>query len=120
MDDALTAFRRVEKHFKSRHAQAPEAVKERKKQSRLHASGNVPGTEPIGNGDYPMLKGQGVINLSRTSDGERDEVEMAGWDVPEDRSGGRQYEEIQVEKTDDYDGGSQSRHVKGYVIGDGE
>lgn len=120
MDDSLTAFRRVEKHFKSRHAQAPEAVKERKKQSRLQVCGDAPRTESISHGDYPMLNGQGVINLSRTTFEERDEAETAGWDVPEDRFGGRQYEEIQVEKTDDFDGGSQSRHVKGYVLGDGK
>lgn len=121
MDDSVTAFRRVEKHFKSRHAQGPEAIKEKKKQSRLQASGNGGSSQQSFNNDYPVLNGQGVINLSRTTEG-RDEVETAGWDEPEpeDRFGGRQYEEIQVEKTDDYGDETESRYIKGYVIGDGK
>jgi hypothetical protein len=119
MDDPVTAFRRVEKHFKSRHAQAPEAVKERKKQSRLLASG-VNLQDSLRNGDYPVLKGQGVINLSRTTEDGQDEDMAAGWDVQEDRSGGREYEEIEVEKTDDYGEEVESRFVKGYIIGDGQ
>lgn len=119
MDDSVTAFRRVEKHFKSRHAQAPEAIKERKKQNRLQASG-VTSQDSLRNGDYPVLKGQGVINLSRTTEDGQDEAVAAGWDVQDDRFGGREYEEIQVEKTDDYGEEVESRYVKGYILGDGQ
>ncbi|KAI5449228.1 hypothetical protein NCC49_005207 [Naganishia albida] len=119
MDSNLTAFRRVEKHFKSRHAQGPEAVKQKKKQSKLLAAlrlGNTDNDGPLRNDDYPVVKGHGVMNLSRT--GERDEVVDAGWDVDDDSFGGREYEEIEVEKVDDY-GVSETRIVKGYIIGDG-
>lgn len=119
MDSNLTAFRREEKHFKSRHAQGPEAVKQKKKQSKLLAAlrlGNTDNDGPLRNDDYPVVKGHGVMNLSRT--GERDEVVDAGWDVDDDSFGGREYEEIEVEKVDDY-GVSETRIVKGYIIGDG-
>lgn len=116
MDSTLTAFRRVEKHFKSRHASGPDALKQKKKQSKLLAALGL-GGEPVRNEDYPVLKGQGVMNLSRTET--RDEVDAAGWDVEEDPFGGREYEEIAIEKTDDYGEVSQST-VKGYIIGDGE
>ncbi|KAJ9091867.1 hypothetical protein QFC21_007065 [Naganishia friedmannii] len=126
MDDASwTAFRKVEKHFKSRHAHAPEAVKVKKSQNRLLASlgfGGNGASATVGGSDYPRLKGQGVLNLSGTAEelGE-DEVALAGWDVDRaDRTGGRDFEEIEVEKLDDYDGeGCVSRNIKGYIIGDG-
>lgn len=118
MDDAhVTAFRRVEKHFKSRHAQGPEAVKQKKRQSKLLAALGLAG-QPARNEDYPVLNGRGVMNLSRT--GDKDEVEAAGWDIEEDPFGGREYEEIEVDKTDDFDSDVTSRPVKGYIIGDGE
>lgn len=116
MDSNLTAFRRVEKYFKSRHPSGPEALKQKRKQSKLLAALGF-GGEAVRNEDYPVLRGQGVINLSRT--GTRDEVRDAGWEVEEDSFGGREYEEIEVEKTDDYGDVSPSK-VKGYIIGDGE
>lgn len=124
-DSSLTAFRKVEKHFKSRHANRPEAVKVKKRQNRLLSSlgfgGNgVSGT--VQNADYPTLKGQGVLNLSGIPQelGE-DEVALAGWDIDRaDISGGRDFEEIEVEKLDDYDGEDfVPRKIKAYIIGDG-
>ncbi|KAJ9115967.1 hypothetical protein QFC22_005110 [Naganishia vaughanmartiniae] len=127
MDDStLTAFRKAEKHFKSRHAHALQAVKVKKRQNKLLASlgfgGSGPSTRTARPSDYPVLKGHGVLNLSGTPEelGE-DEVVLAGWDIDRaDVSGGREFEEITVEKLDDYDGeGFVPRTVKAYIIGDG-
>ncbi|KAJ9093242.1 hypothetical protein QFC19_008448 [Naganishia cerealis] len=125
-ESSLTAFRKVEKHFKSRHAQGPEAVKQKKRQNRLLATlgfGTNDASTTSPNNDYPVLRGQGVLNLSGAGEesGE-DEVVGAGWDVDQsDPSGSREIEEIEVEKLDDYAGeGSVKQTVKGYIIGDAQ
>jgi hypothetical protein len=63
---------------------------------------------------YPLLSGQGVLDLSRPCDEDLDEVRTAGWKPDEDATGSRPIRRIDV-KRDCSGQGS----VSGYIVGDG-
>jgi hypothetical protein len=63
---------------------------------------------------YPLLQGQGVLNLSRPVEQEKkDEVKRAGWKTDEDPLGGRPARKIRVDKP-------RADSRDGYIVGDGE
>jgi len=63
---------------------------------------------------YPLLSEQGVLDLSRSSDRDLDEVRVAGWKADEDATGGRPLRRIDVKRNGEREG-----CISGYIVGDG-
>jgi hypothetical protein len=100
-----SAFRTSEKYFKSRapHPEIAAGLIKRRLRKRMDPAQS-----------YPLLQGQGVLDLSRPVGQEKeDEVKRAGWKTDEDPLGGRPGRKIRVDKP-----GAGSRD--GYIVGDGE
>jgi hypothetical protein len=109
-DSGYSAFRTSEKYFKSRApAVPPTGSLARRFRKRADPSAS-----------YPLLKGQGVIDLSRPDNLEEDEVRLAGWKVDEDATGGRPIKKIKVRRRIKESSQNVVEEVGGYIVGDGE
>jgi hypothetical protein len=100
-----SAFRTSEKYFKSRapHPEIAAGLIKRRLRKRMDPAQS-----------YPLLQGQGVLNLSRPVEQEKkDEVKRAGWKTDEDPLGGRPARKIRVDKP-------RADSRDGYIVGDGE
>lgn len=97
-----SAFRTVEKYFKSRQPIASTSNGTPLLKKRFKRRGDPSLT-------YPSLREQGVLDLSRPTEEEQDEVRKAGWVVDEDVSGGRRVRKVKLK-------GSEN---DAYIVGDG-
>jgi hypothetical protein len=106
-ETGYSAFRTSEKYFKSRvpHPDIAAGLIKRRFRKRPNASAS-----------YPLLAGQGVLDLSRPVNSELDEVRSAGWKTDEDPTAGRPVRRIKLSKRTL----TQTREVAGYIVGDGE